>query len=102
MPARHEMPRARNSGGLDQKLSIRANRLKPVMLDNDGLAREKAENNRGQRWTCDMNDIRSAYQIPQFDKCRLADNSKRKRAIVKFPRGSLRRESNLEFRIAVG
>src|SRR4029077_12270736 len=43
MPACHEVSRTRGSGGLDQKLSIRAYSLKPMMLDNDWLARKKAE-----------------------------------------------------------
>jgi hypothetical protein len=102
MPAGHEVPRTRGSCGFDQKLSVRANRLKPVMLDNDGLAREKADNNRRQRRACHVNDVRSADQIPQFDESWLADNSKRKQVIVKFVRESLRRESDLEFSIAVG
>jgi len=101
MPAGHEVPRTRGSCGFDQKLSIRANRLKPVMLDNDWLTRKKAENNRRQRRACHMNDVRSADQIPQFDECGLADNSKRKRAIVKLARWSFRRERDFEFWTAV-
>jgi hypothetical protein len=40
MPASHEMSRARRFRRLDQKLPVRANRLKSVVLNNDGLARK--------------------------------------------------------------
>jgi hypothetical protein len=43
VPSRHEVARARSAGGLDEKLAVRANRLKPVMLDDHGLARKKRE-----------------------------------------------------------
>src|SRR5208282_207740 len=57
VPPSHKMSRTRRAGGLNQQLAIRANRLKAVMFDDDRLARQKAENKRRQRWTCNMNDI---------------------------------------------
>ena len=47
-----------------------------------------------------MNDMGSAYQIPQLDRSWLADNTKRKPQIIKFARVRLRDECNFEFWIA--
>jgi len=102
MPARHEVPRARHPGRLDQKLAVRANRLKAVMLYDDWFAREKPERKRGQSGTCNVNDVGSANQIPQFIERWPANHSKWKRAIVKALRGRLRGEDEFELRLAAG
>ncbi len=98
MPVCHKVSRTWRRSRLDQKLAVRANRLKPVMLNNDWLAAKKAENDRRQRRARHMNDIGSSDQIPKLNDTWLTDNTKRQRPIVKFPRGRLRSESDLEFR----
>src|SRR5271169_193618 len=100
MPARHKMTRTRNSGRFDEKLAGRANRLKTVMLYDDGLPRKQPEKKRRQCWARHMNDIGITDQIPQVNEIRLANNTKREQRIVKFVSRSLRRKGDLEFQIA--
>jgi len=102
MPPCHKMTRTRSPGRLDEKLAVRANRLEAVMLHHDGLPREQSEKKRRQCGACQMNHIGSTNQIPQMNEIRLANNTKRKRPIVKFSCWSLRRKSDLEFWIAAG
>lgn len=96
------MPRAWSSGVLDEKLAIWANRLKAVMLQDDRLSYKQSKKKRCQRGACNMDDIGSAYQIPQLDQSWPADDTKRKRRVVKSIRGRLRDEHEIKFRIAVG
>jgi hypothetical protein len=39
----HEVPGTRRSSGLDKELAVGANRLKAVMLDDEGFSRHQAK-----------------------------------------------------------
>jgi hypothetical protein len=102
VPSRHEVARARSAGGLDEKLAVRANRLKPVMLDDHGFPRKQSKESRRQSRSRNVNGVGLADQIPQLNQRWPPHDTKRKQTIVKLARGGLRSQTNLEFRIAAG
>jgi len=96
----HEVTGARPCGGLDQQLAVRTDRLKAVMLDDHRPARKEAQDKGDQSGPCNMNDMGGAYHMPQLDESWLADDTKRKRPIIKFIRLRLCDECNFELWIA--
>jgi hypothetical protein len=90
------MSRTRLTQRLHKKLPIWANRLKAVMLNNNGLVSQKRGKKRSDCWTSQVNHIALANQRPEFRETRLPDYRKRERAIAKLCRWRLRDQNNLK------
>jgi len=85
----HKVSRARLFRRFHEKLSIRTDRLKTVVLYDNGLARQISEEKGHKRGACDMKDISPTNQSPELAEIRLADNSERKHVIFEIVRASL-------------
>jgi hypothetical protein len=59
MASGHEVTRTGRLVRLVKKLSIGADRLKSMMLDDDTLPHEPAEKERQKGWTSQMDNVRS-------------------------------------------
>src|SRR5579883_2536667 len=65
MAPRHEVSRAACGTLLNEKLPIRANSLKTMMIDNNGFSRHQAEQQRHKSRPSQMNNIGAANKSPQ-------------------------------------
>lgn len=93
MVVSHKVSGARLLRKLHEKLSIGADRLKPVVLYDNRFARQIREEKGYKRGTCDMKKVRFPNQLPQVTERGPANDRKWKAAIVETAAGSLGSQS---------
>jgi len=93
--------RARLAGWLDEKLTVGANCLKSVMLDDEWLACCQAQNHGSERGPCNVDDFGFLNESPKPHEAWLADDAKWKGTVLGVPNWSLRDERDFKLWRAV-
>lgn len=100
MAVGHKVAGARLFRRFQEELAIRANRLKTVVLYDNGLARQIGEEKRQKRRTCEMKNVSPLNQLPKFTERGLANYDERKTAIIKAAAGGLGSQGYFQSSIA--
>src|SRR5919109_1250175 len=102
VPCGHEMTRAWRALRFNEELAVRTNGLETVMFHDDWPSCQQTQDYRSECRASDLDDVRRANETPEWEKARLANYSKRKRAVVITSQWSLSHQRNFKFATTFG